>query len=185
MKRRYSYEIALSAIAAAIAILAVVAQAYVDVLTIAFNVIAALAIAIPLTKDMWKGALMAFAVTSIVSFFIVNLYALPFIMMFGSYAIVAWALDFKLYKAEKLPKALKITLITVIKIGYYALMFWGCYKLMEELFFGGTINFFGTQYDVSFYVIWGICFAVFCVYDPFMRWVFKNECILVSRIVKK
>ena len=52
MKKRYSYEIALSAVAAAIAILAVVAQAYVDALTIAFNVIAALAIQLPLTKGL-------------------------------------------------------------------------------------------------------------------------------------
>ena len=84
---------------------------------------------------------------------------------------------------EKLPKALKIAIITVIKIGYYALMFWACWQLMGLVI--NTINIFGNKYEVTFYVIWGICFAVFCIYDPFMRWVFKNECILVNRIVKK
>ena len=183
MRKRYSYEIALSAVSAAIAILAVVAQAYVDALTIALNVIAALAINLPLTKGMWKGGIMSFVVSSIVSFLIVNIQSLPFIMLFGSYAILAWLLDFKFYKVEKLPKALKIVIITVIKIGYYALMFWACWQLMGLVL--NTINIFGNKYEVTFYVIWGICFVVFCIYDPFMRWVFKNECILVNRIVKK
>ena len=89
MRKRYSYEIALSAVSAAIAILAVVAQAYVDALTIALNVIAALAINLPLTKGMWKGGIMSFVVSSIVSFLIVNIQSLPFIMLFGSYAILA------------------------------------------------------------------------------------------------
>ena len=183
MRKRYSYEIALSAVSAEIAILAVVAQAYVDALTIALNVIAALAINLPLTKGMWKGGIMSFVVSSIVSFLIVNIQSLPFIMLFGSYAILAWLLDFKFYKVEKLPKALKIAIITVIKIGYYALMFWACWQLMGLVI--NTINIFGNKYEVTFYVIWGICFVVFCIYDPFMRWVFKNECILVNRIVKK
>ena len=184
MKKRYSYEIALSAVAAAIAILAVVAQAYVDALTIAFNVTAALAIQLPLTKGLWKGSLMAFVVTAIVSFLIVNIQALPFVMLFGSYAVLSWALDFKFYKIEKLPKAFKIIFIALVKIGYYALMFWGCWQAMNLLFVN-TINIFGEKYDLTFYAIWGICFAVFCLYDPFMRWVFKNECVLVNKIVKK
>ena len=183
MKKRYSYEIALSAVAAAIAILAVVAQAYVDALTIAFNVIAALAIQLPLTKGLWKGALMAFVVTAIVSFLIVNIQALPFVMLFGSYAVLSWALDFKFYKIEKLPKAFKIIFIALVKIGYYALMFWACWELMGLVI--NTINIFGNKYEVTFYIIWGVCFVVFCIYDPFMRWVFKNECILVAKIVKK
>ena len=128
MKKRYSYEIALSAVSAAIAVIAVVAQAYVDALTIALNIIAALAINIPLTKGMWKGAIMSFVVSSLIGFLIVNINALPFIMLFGSYAILSWLLDFKFYKVEKLPKALKIIVITVIKIGYYALMFWACWR---------------------------------------------------------
>ena len=126
---------------------------------------------------------MSVVVLSIVSFLIVNIQSLPFIMLFGSYAIRAWLLDFKFYKVEKLPKALKIAIITVIKIGYYALMFWACWQLMGLVI--NTINIFGNKYEVTFYVIWGICFVVFCIYDPFMRWVFKNECILVNRIVKK
>ncbi len=183
MRKRYSYEIALSAVSAAIAILAVVAQAYVDALTIAFNVIAALAINLPLTKGMWKGGIMAFVVSAIAGFLIVNIQALPFIMLFGSYAIVSWLLDFKFYKVEKLPKAFKIIVIIIIKVGYYALMFWACWNLMGLVI--NTINLFGNKYEATFYVIWGVCFVVFCIYDPFMRWVFKNECILVDKIIKK
>lgn len=182
--RRYSYEIALSAIGAALAIIAVVAQAYVSMMTIALNVIAALAINLPLTRDMWKGGIMAYIVTSLVTFLIVNVKALPFIMLFGAYSLIMWLLDFRFYPWEKFNnKPVKIVIITLVKTGYFLLAFWGCYKLMGIVV--DTAIIFGKEFSLNFYIVWGVCFVVFCLYDPFIRWVYKNEKILVDRIVKK
>lgn len=181
MKSR-AYAVALAAISAALAVVFVVIQAYVPVMTIALNVMAAMAVNLPLTKNMWKSGILAYVAAAGLGFLFVNIKALPFIMLFGVYSVLAWSLDVKFYKIDKLPKWLKITIITVIKIGFYFLMFWACYKLMGVAL--DTVNIFGKDLNLNFYILWGVGFAAFCVYDPLMRWVFKCESNLVSRIIK-
>ena len=181
MKSR-AYAVALAAISAALAVVFVVIQAYVPVMTIAFNVMAAMAVNLPLTKNMWKSGILAYVAAAGLGFLFVNIKALPFIMLFGVYSVLSYALDFKFFAIEKLPKWLKILIITVIKIGFYFLMFWACYKLMGVAL--DTVNIFGKDFSLNFYILWGIGFSAFCIYDPLMRWVFKCERNLINRIVK-
>ncbi|MDE6550288.1 MAG: hypothetical protein K2M44_02140 [Clostridia bacterium] len=183
MKRSHSYEIALSAISAAMAVAFIVAQAYVPIMTIAINVMAAMAVNLPFTKDMWKGGVLAYVAASGLGFLIVNIKALPFIMLFGAYSVLMWLLDFKFYQSAKLNKIIKIAIIALIKIGFYLLMFWACYVLMDIAL--DTASIFGKTFNLNFYIVWGVCFAVFCLYDPLIRWVFKCEKALINRIIKK
>ena len=57
---RRSYKIALAAVSSAIAVIAVVAQAYVSTVSIAVCVIAALAISLPLTQKSIGGAVFSY-----------------------------------------------------------------------------------------------------------------------------
>ena len=110
--------IALSAVGCAMAAIAVVVQAYVPV-SVALNVVAALFVALPLTRGYWGGALLAYVSAALIGFFTVNIQALPFILLFGPYTVVMWLLDFKFYEFTKLPKWAKIVIITLVKIGYF------------------------------------------------------------------
>ncbi len=184
MKRSHSYEIALSAISAALAVAFIVAQAYLPVMTVAVNVMAAMAVNLPFTKDMWKGGVLAYIAASGLGFLIVNIKALPFIMLFGAYSVLMWLLDFKFYQSvTRINKVVKIIIITLVKIGFYMLMFWACYNLMDVVL--DTASIFGKTVQLNFYIVWGVCFAVFCLYDPLIRWVFRCERDLVDRIIKK
>lgn len=178
MKR--SYVIALSAVSCALAVIAVVVQGYLPTMRIAVNVIAALCVALPLTKDSFAGALLAYVCASLIGFFTVNLQALPFIMLFGAYALVAWLLDFRFYRLRKLNKWFKIAVITVVKIGFFFLMFWACLQLMQTFVADWILN----EYDWSVPVLYALGFAIFCLYDPLYRWVFRCMCTLVGRHVR-
>ena len=171
--------IALSAVGCAMAAIAVVVQAYVPV-SIALNVVAALFVALPLTRGYWGGALLAYVSASLIGFFAVNIQALPFILLFGPYTVVMWLLDFKFYGLPKLPKWAKIVVITLVKTGYFFLMFWACLQLMKVVV--ADIELFG--FDWSYPVLYAVGFALFCLYDPLFRWVYRCMITLVSRHIK-
>lgn len=178
---RRSYTIALASVSCAIAVIAVVAQAYISTLTIALNIVAALAISLPLAKDSQAGAVFSYIATAVITFFAVNLKALPFIMLFGLYAVFQYALDFRFYlRVNKIPKWLKIAIIVVAKIAFFFVAFWGCISLMKVVI--ADINLFGAKWTLPLFMMLG--FGVFCVYDPFYRWVFVNMKKIVSRYIK-
>lgn len=176
---RRSYKIAIAAVSAAIAVIAVVAQAYVSTLSIAISVIAALAISLPLTQKSIGGAIFSYVAAGLIGFLVVNIKALPFILFYAPYAIIAYALDFAFYPSEKikLPKWAKIVVITVIKLGYFAAAFYGCLALMKVVI--ADINIFGIKWTMPLLMLAGL--VAFCVYDPLYRYVFVN----LSKIVNK
>lgn len=171
--------IALSAVGCAMAAIAVVVQAYVPV-SVALNVVAALFVALPLTRGYWGGALLAYVSAALIGFFTVNIQALPFILLFGPYTVVMWLLDFKFYEFTKLPKWAKIVIITLVKIGYFFLMFWACLQLMQVVV--ADIELFGFEW--TYPVLYAVGFVLFCLYDPLFRWVYRCMITLISRHVK-
>lgn len=182
MKRKItSYEIALSGVSSAMAIIALVGAVFIPVAKLSLYILSAIFVAVPLTKNLWVGGIFSYLVTTMVGMLISNIRALPFVLFFGLYTLLAWALDFKLYKCEKLPKWLTITLITIIKIGFYCLSFYLCFLLMKIVV--ADIVLFGWKW--SFGILLACGFVLFCVYDPLYRFVYKNLVNIVSRIVKK
>lgn len=176
---RRSYKIALAAVSCAIAVIAVVAQAYVSTLSIAINVIAALAISLPLTQRSVAGAVFSYVATALIGFLAVNIKALPFIVFYALYAIIAYVLDFVFYPSAKvrLPKWTKIVAITVIKLGYFGAAFYACIALMKVVV--TDIALFGWQWTLPLLMALG--FVAFCVYDPLYRFVFVNMSRIVAR----
>ena len=176
---RRSYKIALAAVSSAIAVIAVVAQAYVSTVSIAVCVIAALAISLPLTQKSIGGAVFSYVAAGLIGFFAVNIKALPFIMFYAPYAIITYALDFVFYTSAKvkLPKWAKIAVITVVKLGFFGAAFYGCLTLMKVVV--TDIAIFGIKWTMPLLMALG--FIAFCVYDPLYRFVFIN----MSRIVNK
>ncbi len=179
MKRR-SYVIALSAVSCAMAAIAVVVQGYLPTARIALNVVAALFVALPLTRNSFVGALLSYICASLIGFFAVNIQALPFILLFGPYTLVMWALDFLFYKKARLPKWLKIVVIVVLKIGYFFLMFWACLQLMKVVV--ADITLFGFEWTTP--VLYAVGFALFCLYDPLFRWAYRCMVTVIGRHVR-
>lgn len=178
---RRSYKIALAAVSSAIAVIAVVAQAYVSTVSIAVCVIAALAISLPLTQKSIGGAIFSYVAAGLIGFFAVNIKALPFIMFYAPYAIIAYALDFVFYPSEKvkLPKWAKIVVITVLKLGFFGAAFYGCLTLMKVVV--TDIALFGVKWTMPLLMVAG--FIAFCVYDPLYRFVFINMSKIVNKYV--
>ncbi len=179
MKR--SYKIAIAAVSCAIAVLAVVAQAYVSTVSIALNVVAALAISLPLTQRSVSGAIFSYVAASLIGFLAVNVKALPFIIFYAPYAIIAYAADFVFYKSEKvrLPKWVKIAVITVVKLAFFGAAFYACLTLMKVVV--SDIALFGWKWTLPLLMLAG--FICFCTYDPLYRFVFVNMEKVVSRYV--
>lgn len=176
---RRSYKIALAAVSCALAVIAVVAQAYVSAASIAINVIAALAISLPLTQKSVGGAVFSYVASGVICFLIVNVKALPFILFYAPYSIIQYALDFVFYKKVRLPKWCKIAMITVFKLGFFSAAFYGCLTLMKIVI--ADIDLFGVDWTLPLFMLVGL--ACFCVYDPLYRLVFVNMGRIVTKYV--
>ena len=84
-----------------------------------------------LIKKNFIASLFSYVVASLVAFFVGSIKLLPFIMLFGLYAIIQWLLDFYMYPKLEINKWIKIAINVVIKIIYFGLVFWGIYALMN------------------------------------------------------
>lgn len=176
---RRSYKIALAAVSCAIAVIAVVAQAYISTMSIALNVIAALAISLPLTQKSISGAIFSYVAAAGIGFLAVNIKALPFILFYAPYAIIQYALDFVFYVRVRLPKWVKIVLITIVKLGYFAIAFYACIMLMKIVI--ADIAIFGIKWTLPLLMVAGL--VLFCAYDPLYRFVFVNLEKIVNKYV--
>lgn len=182
MKRKISsYEIALSGVASALGIIALVGAMFVPIMELSLMVISAICVALPLTKNLWVGGIFTYLVTTMVGMLINSINAIPFVLFFGLYSIIEWALDFKFYKIEKIPKWAKITIIAVVKIGFYCLSLYLCYLLMKVVLADFTL--FGWAW--TFPILLACGFVLFSVYDVLYRFVYKNLLILVNRYIHK
>lgn len=169
MKKLTGKEIALSGVSAALAIVFILGAVYVPNLTLSFYVFSAIAISLPLLKNLIISSILSYVVASIVAFLLVSINAMPFILFFGLYAIISWLLDFKFYKLEYIPKGVRIGLIIFQKIIYFVMVFFGCYFLMELTV--ADFKLFDTT--LSLPVLMLIAFVVFVLYDFLYREAFK------------
>lgn len=179
MRNTKSYEIALSGISGALSLIAVTLAVFVEPMTLSFNAIAGVCLMLPLTKNYWKGGILSYVVVSILAFFIGNINSLPFIVFFGSYAVVQWLLDIKL--ASKVNnKIIKYLIIWLIKLAYYEVAIAILWAFMKVLF--AEMNFFGLEITYLLLSLGGI--ILFVLYDILMHFVYKNLKYLVDRKIK-
>lgn len=180
MKRLNSQEIAVSGVATALAIIAVVVQAYLPTLRIAVNVIAAMAVCMPLCVKSLKGSIFTYIISSAVGLAVSTINALPFVLFFGLYTIVIYLLDYVFYVKSKLIKPIKILIIILIKWAFYALVFFAIYKLTGLVI--ADMELFGWEW--TWWLLALIGFIAFSVYDPLFRYVFEGEKALYDRVIR-
>lgn len=180
MKR--SYIIALSGISSALATLFVVGATFLPTMKIALIVMSAIAISLPLTKNSWTGSLMSFIVSAIITFFVCNVKALPFILFFGPYAIIQYLLDYKFMSSQKIKsKGIKLAISIIIKVIWFTGAFFACYYLMKISL--TDITLLGGDW-LTLPILYIILLVIAVLYDILFRFVFKSLINLVNRIVK-
>lgn len=175
MKR--SLVIALAGISAALAYIAVLISFYVDMMTLSLNAIAAVAIMLPLTKDSVASAVFALFSAGVLSMLTIGIQgSLWFAIFFGTYTVIAYLLDFRLYKVEMIPKVFRIAIITAIKLIYFTAAFVALWFLMD-LF----VNMDGIEENIPIWLFVVISYIAFSLYDILMRLVYIN----LKRVLKK
>ena len=177
MKKLTGKDVALSGISAALAIIFVIGAIYISFATLPLYILGALAISLPLIKKNIISAILSYVVASLVAFFVGNIRMLPFIMFYGLYAIIEWLLDFYLYEKIDMNKWIKIAINVVIKIGYFALVFWGLYALMNLTL--ADFSVLDIEWTMPLLVF--TCLVLFALYDLLYREVFK----LMQKLLEK
>lgn len=180
MKRLSSQEIAVSGVASALAIIAVVLQAYLPTLRIAVNVVAAMAVCMPLCVNSLKGAIFTYIISSAIGLAVSTINALPFVLFFGIYAIIIYVLDYIFYSKSKLIKPIKILIIIIVKWAYYALAFFALYKLTGLVI--ADMQLFGWEWTWWLLALLG--FIAFSAYDPLFRYVFEGEKAMYAKVIR-
>ena len=177
MKKLTGKDVALSGISAALAIVFVIGAIYVSFATLPFYILGALAVSLPLIKKNIIASILSYVVASLVAFFVGNIRMLPFVMFYGLYAIIQWLLDFYMYENWNINKWIKISIDIVVKIAYFALVFWGLYALMNLTL--ADFSVLGIEWTMPLLVF--ACFVAFVIYDLLYREVFK----LMKRLLEK
>ena len=174
MRKISSYEIALSALACAIAMLFLTIGVYSAILLFTGYLFACIALMLPLAKKSYWGYALAYIATCILSliFNVARFFdLLPFIMFFGLHPLV-----------NELQLNVKIN--RWLACGIKALWFDGTMYLVWRFVFGMTTTIgFIDQYIIPIILIGGTAF--FIAYDYLMyRWRYAVN-MLVKRITRK
>jgi hypothetical protein len=177
MKDR-SKRIALAGIGAAISLLFVVLGHYIEVITLSLNALAAGGMMLPLSQKYYREAILAFVAVSGLSFLIVNIGALPFILVGGSYTVFTIFWENKGWKyLYGLP----------IKLAYSMLVFFILYKVTAVIVVDyGRIVVFDRFNAAQLYIIFNTAFSlVFLAYDRVLIYIYKylSEKV-ISKIIK-
>ena len=161
-KQSRSFEIALSAIACAVAALALTMGSYVRFLLAAGYLIAVFALMVPLAKEQILGFCLAYAGAALLAFFFAGLaivQILPFIVFFGLHPLANY------FQKKYVHKTLLHGLLFLVKAVWFDLSLWLGWVVLEE-FLGLTAM---TWYDLIAQNLYLILFlggtAVFAVYD--------------------
>lgn len=173
-----SRRIALAGIGAAISLLFVVLSFYIEAITLSLNIIAAGGMMLPLSQKYYREAILAFVAVSGLGFLIVNIGAVPFILVSGSFTI------FTIFWQNK---GWKYLLSLPIKFAYSLLVFFILYKVtaflaidLDRLLFLKNIS------APIVYVLLNMVFSLlFLVYDIALLYVYKylSEKVL-NKIIK-
>ena len=177
MRKLTSKEVALSGVSAALAIVFIVGAIYIPVAAVTFYVLSALSISLPLIKRHIVSSILSYVAAALIAFFVGHIKMLPFVFFYGLYAIITWLLDFYFYEKCTFKPWIKITIIVVAKLAYFALMFWALVALMSLTL---------TSFEV-FNITWTwptLIFSaliIFILYDIIYREVFK----LIKRLLER
>lgn len=175
-----SFEIALSAIACAVAAVALTVGCYVDFLLGAGYIIAVFAMQIPLSKDFWWGSLLAAVGAFLLSFLFYGfsiLYVAPFLMFFGLHPTVNY------FQKKYVKKIWLHGLLYFAKAIWFDLVLWFCWQFfLVELFALNEATWYPFVEQYFYLVLFVGGTLVFALYDFAIFACQRTANVLVKRI---
>lgn len=170
--------IALAGVGSAISLLFIMLSYYIEIISLSMNIFATSGIMLTLSQKYYREAILSAIVVSILGLLIINLAALPFILVGGSYTIFT---IFWLQQGYNYYKGLPI------KIGYSIFVFFILYKITTLIAFNyEDFAFLKNINKTALYLILNAVFMVsFIIYDLFILTVFKYfKEKVITRILK-
>lgn len=149
--------LAYGAVGAAVALVGILLSYYVNMMTLTFNLIAVLGIAIPLFKKYYREAALAAIAVIIVGFFWVNVKVVGFTLIGGAYAVVTvFAYD----------KGWNKWLMLAFKFLYSLVVFFLIYKLFALISLNlSALKLDGLDPAVLYLVLNAVFSVAFLIYD--------------------
>ena len=174
-----SFEIVLSAIACAVAAVALTVGCYVNVLYAAGIILAVFAIMVPLSKDFIWGAALAFLGSALLAFMFCafSIFKLvPFILFFGIHPIVNY-IQLKYVKKKWIHP-----LVLIVKAVWFILSMWLSFYLLTGIFALDETTWYDWVMQYFHYVLWFGGAAIFVAYDVLMFLCQHSVNALIKRI---
>ena len=175
-----SFEIVLSAIACAVAALALTLGCYVSVLYAAGILLAVFAIMVPLSKDFVWGAGLAFLGSALLAFLFYGFSVfklVPYMLFFGLHPIVNH-LQLKYVKRKWIHAP-----VMVAKAVWFILTMWLSFELLAVKFFGvDQATWYEWVMKYFHYVLWFGGAVLFAAYDILTFLCQKSVDALIKRI---
>ncbi len=176
-RRLNAYTVALSGVACAFAVLALVGAAYLPTGKIAMYAWAGLCVALPLTRRQPWGAVAVYAIATALGALFANIRIVPFALFFGLYPIVTWLCEDCLYRRAPIPKAVKIAIIAAIKIAFFLAAFFAGIRLMRIVI--ADLEFWHRSWTLG--ALLALAFVAFAALDTLYRILYRQVCAFVSR----
>lgn len=174
--------IALAGISAAFALICEVGSMFFEPMTLTFAVLSAIFISLPFVKDFWLGGVLAYVVCSICAFFIGNIQSVPFIVFFGAYAVVQWAIEYKFMPIIN-QKWLKYLVGYTFKLAFLEVAVAIIWFLAGAVI--PTLIFLGKEIKLTYLIFSLGSIPFFILYDLLMHFVFINLKKLLKRILRE
>lgn len=175
-----SFEIALSAIACAVAAVCLTVGCYVDFLLGAGYILAVFAIMIPLSKQCWQGAVLAALGSVLLAFMFCGfsfLYLAPFLLFFGIHPVVNY------FQKKYIAKNWLHALVFLGKAAWFDLVMWFAWHFfLVELFALDEATWYPFVAQYFYYVLFLGGTVVFALYDFAIFGCQRTADALVKRI---
>ena len=174
-----SFEIVLSAIACAVAAVALTVGCYVNVLYAAGILLAVFAIMVPLSKDFIWGAALAFLGSALLAFMFCafSIFKLvPFLLFFGLHPIINH-IQLKYVKKKWIHAP-----VLLAKAVWFILSMWLSFYLLTEIFALNETTWYDWVIQYFHYVLWFGGAAIFVAYDILMFLCQHSVNALIKRI---
>lgn len=174
-----SFEIVLSAIACAVAAVALTVGCYVNFLYAAGILLAVFAIMVPLSKDFIWGAALAFLGSALLAFLFYgfSIFKLvPYLTFFGLHPIIN-RIQLKYVKKKWIHP-----LVLLAKAVWFILSMWLSFYLLTEIFALDQTTWYDWVMQYFHYVLWFGGAAIFVAYDLLMFLCQHSVDALIKRI---
>lgn len=178
--RIFGHSIALAGIGAAISLGAVIASFYIQQVSITLNIIAVVGIMLPLSKEYYKEAILAYAATCLLGGIFANIHILSFVFggAYAIYTVMVYNQKIKLH----------IVICWLIKIAYAIFVFFIMYYLAKVFVINfeklNTIIDLSSNTKVQIYVMFNIIFVIlFILYDIGLIFMYKLTIKTMERVL--